>query len=181
MVGTSYSEAAAAPAHTIPAEAIAANATRCTAQERQVIEQGFATSSFDACFATSTLAAGVNFPFRSVVFPKLTYQWGDREGRMIALSDYRNMSGRAGRLGLHPDGYAVLLPKNAAELAHANRLVLPTNENLESKMVRLSMRRTVLSLIASRVVDSRMQDDEQKSSPYQKRGGVCGDAESHWL
>lgn len=126
-----------------------------TAQERQVIEQGFTTTSFDACFATSTLAAGVNFPFRSVVFPKLTYQWGEREGRMIALSDYRNMSGRAGRLGLHPDGYAVLLPKNAAELAHANRLVLPANENLESKMVRLSMRRTVLSLIASRVVDAR--------------------------
>jgi helicase len=131
------------------------HSTDLTAQERQVIEQGFVTSSFDACFATSTLAAGVNFPFRSVVFPKLTYQWSGREGRMITLSDYRNMSGRAGRLGLHPDGYAVLLPKNAAELAHANRLVLPANENLESKMVRLSMRRTVLSLIASRVVDAR--------------------------
>lgn len=126
-----------------------------TSQERQVIEQGFANSSFDACFATSTLAAGVNFPFRSVVFPKLTYQWGDRQGRMIALSDYRNMSGRAGRLGLHADGFAVLLPRTPAELAHANRLVLPENENLESKMVRLSMRRTVLSLVASRVVDAR--------------------------
>jgi helicase len=126
-----------------------------TSQERQVIEQGFANSSFDACFATSTLAAGVNFPFRSVVFPKLTYQWGDRGGRMIALSDYRNMSGRAGRLGLHDDGFAILLPRNPAELAHANRLVLPENENLESKMVRLSMRRTVLSLVASRVVNAR--------------------------
>jgi len=126
-----------------------------TAQERQVIEQGFVSSSFDACFATSTLAAGVNFPFRSVVFPKLTYQWGDREGQMIALSDYRNMSGRAGRLGLHPDGFAVLLPKNPAELAHANRLILPENQNLESRMVGLSTRRTVLSLVSSRVVDSR--------------------------
>lgn len=126
-----------------------------TAQERQVIEQGFISSSFDACFATSTLAAGVNFPFRSVVFPKLTYQWGDREGQMIALSDYRNMSGRAGRLGLHPDGFAVLLPRTPAELAHANRLVLPENQNLESKMVRLSMRRTVLSLVSSRVIEAR--------------------------
>lgn len=126
-----------------------------TAQERQVIEQGFVSSSFDACFATSTLAAGVNFPFRSVVFPKLTYQRGDREGQMIALSDYRNMSGRAGRLGLHPDGFAILLPRNPLELAHANRIVLPENQNLESKMVGLSMRRTVLSLVSSRVVDSR--------------------------
>ncbi len=127
-----------------------------TTQERQVIEQGFISSSFDVCFATSTLAAGVNFPFRSVVFPKLTYQWGDREGQMIALSDYRNMSGRAGRLGLHADGFAVLLPKTPIELSHANRIILPENQTLESKMIGLSMRRTVLSLVSSRVVDSRL-------------------------
>ncbi|MCJ2111529.1 hypothetical protein MKK64_10015 [Methylobacterium sp. E-025] len=126
-----------------------------TAQERQVIEKGFVSSDFNVCFATSTLAAGVNFPFRSVVFPKLTYEWGDRQGQMITLSDYRNMSGRAGRLGMHPDGFAVLIPRNTTELAHANRLVSPENQNLESKMVRLSMRRTVLCLISSRVVDRR--------------------------
>jgi len=71
-----------------------------TAQERQVVEKGFSESGFDVYFATSTLAAGVHFPFKSVVFPKLTYDFGDREGRMITRSDYRNMSGRAGRLGL---------------------------------------------------------------------------------
>lgn len=126
-----------------------------TAQERQVIEKGFADDSFDVCFATSTLAAGVNFPFRSVVFPKLTYQWGDREGNMIVRSDYRNMSGRAGRLGYHSDGFAVLLPRNQRELQHANDLVLPENDNVTSKFVGISMRRTVLSLIASQVVTSR--------------------------
>jgi len=126
-----------------------------TAQERQVIEKGFADSSFDVCFATSTLAAGVNFPFRSVVFPKLTYQYGEREGRMIVRSDYRNMSGRAGRLGYHAEGFAVLLPKNNRELRHANDLVLPENDNVESKFVSVSMRRTVLSLVSSQVVTTR--------------------------
>ena len=126
-----------------------------TAQQRQVIEKGFSDNQFDVCFATSTLAAGVNFPFRSVVFPKLTYQWGEREGTMIVRSDYRNMSGRAGRLGHHPDGYAILLPRNSRELAHANMVILPDNDHIKSQLVRLSMRRTVLALVSFNVVSNR--------------------------
>lgn len=126
-----------------------------TADERQVIETGFSSGDIQVCFATSTLAAGVNFPFRTVVFPKLTYQYGDREETMITRSDYRNMSGRAGRLGLHEDGRVLLLPTNKAELAHANVLVAPENDRVESQLVSLSMRRTVLALVAAKAVSSR--------------------------
>tara|TARA_R110001599_G_scaffold87538_1_gene233401 strand:- start:220 stop:1824 length:1605 start_codon:yes stop_codon:yes gene_type:complete len=62
------------------------------------------------------------------------------------------MSGRAGRLGLHKDGFAILLPKNAREAAHSEHLVQPENDNVESQLVGVSMRRTVLSLVSSRVV-----------------------------
>ena len=120
-------------------------------QERQVVERGFIESKFDVCFATSTLAAGVNYPFRTVVFQKLTYQYGDRAGNQISRSDYRNMSGRAGRLNLHPDGYAVLLPSNRRELSHANSLVLPENDRIVSQFVNVSLRKTILTLVASRV------------------------------
>ena len=120
-------------------------------QERQVVEGGFVESKFEVCFATSTLAAGVNYPFRTVVFPKLTYQYGDRAGNQISRSQYRNMSGRAGRLGLHPDGYAVLLPRNRRELNHANSLVLPENDRIASQFVNASLRKSILTLIASRV------------------------------
>lgn len=128
-----------------------------TPDERSVIESGIAKSRFQVCFATSTLAAGVNFPFRTVIFPKLTYEFGDREGKPFDRADFRNMSGRAGRLGHHPDGRALLLPKNAAELQHANRLVSPENDRVESQLVTLSMRRTVLSLVAARAVSSTQQ------------------------
>ncbi len=121
-------------------------------QERRVVEEGFIGSKFEACFATSTLAAGVNFPFRTVVFPKLTFQWGDRAGSMLPLSDYRNMSGRAGRLGMHADGFAVLLPRNTVELAHANNLVLPANSRVDSQLIKLSLRKTILTLVACRLV-----------------------------
>ena len=119
-------------------------------QERQVVEGGFVDSKFEVCFATSTLAAGVNYPFRTVVFPKLTYQYGNRAGNQISRSEYRNMSGRAGRLNLHPDGYAVLLPSNRLEVSHANSLVLPENDRIASQFVNVSLRKSILTLVASR-------------------------------
>ena len=130
---------------------IASHTADLTPQERQVIEQGFLDNSFDVCFATSTLAAGVNFPFKTVMFPKLTYRYGDRQGIRISRGDYRNMSGRAGRLGLHDLGYAVLLPKNTPERNHANNLVLPNNDQVYSQLAKLSMRRAVLTLVAAGV------------------------------
>jgi helicase len=130
-----------------------------SAQERQVLEDGFTRSKFDVCFATSTLAAGVNYPFRTIVFPKLSYQ--HREvGERLSRSDYRNMSGRAGRLGLHSDGHAILLARNPMELAHAKKLIQPTNDVLKSVLLQLSIRKTVLSLIASRVLTSPSELEE---------------------
>ena len=130
-----------------------------TPDERTVIESGFMNSTFDVCFATSTLAAGVNFPFRTVIIPKLTYEFGNREGRLFARSDYRNMSGRAGRLNYHEDGRAILLPRNQAELQHANQLVAPENDRVVSQLVTLSMRRTVLALVAAGAVLSKDELD----------------------
>jgi helicase len=123
-------------------------------QERQVIEGGFVDGKFEVCFATSTLAAGVNFPFRTIVFSKLTYRFGDRAGSHIVRSDYRNMSGRAGRLGMHPDGFTVLLPQNNVELAHAKTLVQPENDRLSSQLVNLSVRKSILSLVSSGLASS---------------------------
>lgn len=138
------------------------NAERCVAfhtadlspQERQVIEGGFTDGKFEVCFATSTLAAGVNFPFRTIVFSKLTYRYGDRAGSHVIRSDYRNMSGRAGRLGMHPEGFAVLLPQNNVELAHAKMLVQPDNDRLNSQLVNLSLRKSILTLVASGLASS---------------------------
>lgn len=126
-----------------------------TSDERAVIESGFVEARFQVCFATSTLAAGVNLPFRTVIIPKLTYEFGEREGKLFAPSVFRNMSGRAGRLGHHSDGRVLLLPKNKAEFLHAKRLVSPENERVESQLVTLSMRRTVLSLVTAKAVSSK--------------------------
>ena len=133
---------------------VAFHSADLTPPERQIIEQGFLENEFDVCFATSTLAAGVNFPFRTVVFPKLTYQYGDRKNDFITRSDYTNMSGRAGRLQIHERGLCILLPQTKAELRHANDLVLPTNDNVYSRFAELSMRQAVLTLVAAGLGDT---------------------------
>lgn len=133
---------------------IAFHTADLSSQERQVLEDGFAQSKFDVCFATSTLAAGVNFPFRTIVFPKLQYQYGNRAGYYFSRADYRNMSGRAGRLGLHDEGFAILLPMNDAELSHANYLVSAENDRVESQLIRLSVRKSVLALVTARLASS---------------------------
>ncbi|GAA0359225.1 hypothetical protein GCM10009092_24310 [Bowmanella denitrificans] len=118
-------------------------------QERQVIERGISEGNIDVCFATTTLAAGVNFPFKSIIFWKLTYKWGDRAGSRIARWDYRNMSGRAGRLGMHSEGFSIIIPRSQLELQHANQLVLPENDQLESRYFSVGLRKTVLAIIAA--------------------------------
>ena len=144
---------------------VAFHSADLTPQERQIIERGILDSRIQVCFATSTLAAGVNFPFKTVVFPKLTYQWIS-PGNHIRKSDYRNMSGRAGRLGLHDDGYSVLLPKNNVELRHANEIILPENDNVNSQLFNISMRRTVLMLVSSRIIDTEIKIREFFENTY---------------
>ncbi len=49
---------------------------------------------------------------------------------------------------MHAQGYAVLLSSNQKELQWANKLVLLENDKIASQLVSISMRRTVLTLIA---------------------------------
>jgi len=124
-----------------------------TPSERSVVEQGLVTSDFDVCFATPTLAAGVNFPFQTVVFDRLHRRY--IQPRQLPLGAYRNMSGRAGRLGMHDKGFAVLIPRDKEELDYANSLVLPANEVLHSRLAVMSVRRIVLVLISSGSANSQ--------------------------
>ncbi|HTQ38186.1 MAG TPA: DEAD/DEAH box helicase [Pirellulales bacterium] len=73
-----------------------------TPDERSVIESGFVNASFDVCFATSTLAAGVNFPFRTVVIAKLTY------GYPQTLTNHIGMLARRVRWGTPVEAIDVL-------------------------------------------------------------------------
>lgn len=75
-----------------------------TYAQRKRIETGFALGIISTVVSTAALGAGVDFPASQVIFESLT------QGReWLTVSDFEQMSGRAGRYGKHERGKAVIL------------------------------------------------------------------------
>ena len=79
---------------------VAFHSADLTEEEREVVEEKLLDNKIDVVFATTTLAAGVNFPFGAVVFDRWE-RWDGRVGRAdpIAVAEFHNAAGRAGRMG----------------------------------------------------------------------------------
>lgn len=68
--------------------------------ERTFVEDLMKAEIVDVVFATSTLAAGVNFPLGSAVFSKWKrWDFDKREHVPIRRDEFQNMAGRVGRMG----------------------------------------------------------------------------------
>ena len=81
-------------------------------EERQAVETTFrdSQSSLKVLVATTTLAMGVNTPAWSVVIAGL-----EHPDSPYSVAEYKNMVGRAGRLGFTPKGKSFLVATNDAE------------------------------------------------------------------
>lgn len=74
-----------------------------------VIEQLMSAGLLDAIFATATVAAGVDFPARSVVITNVDQRTGNG-WRALSASEMQQMTGRAGRRGRDRVGFIVAAP-----------------------------------------------------------------------
>ncbi len=74
-----------------------------------VIERLMSAGLLDAIFATATVAAGVDFPARSVVLTGADARTG-RGWRTLSASELQQMTGRAGRRGRDNVGFIVAAP-----------------------------------------------------------------------
>src|SRR6187549_1737626 len=89
-----------------------------------LIEKMMSGGLVNALFATSTVAAGVDFPARTVVITNADTR-GNDGWRSLAASELQQMTGRAGRRGRDNVGFVVLAPgqfqnpKKIAELLKA--------------------------------------------------------------
>ncbi len=89
-----------------------------------LIERMMSSGLLDALFATSTVAAGVDFPARTVVITNADTR-GNDGWRSLTASELQQMTGRAGRRGRDNVGYVILAPgqfqnpKKIAELLKA--------------------------------------------------------------
>ncbi|MCW5849183.1 MAG: DEAD/DEAH box helicase [Anaerolineae bacterium] len=72
------------------------------------VEEQFAANRLRVCFATDTLALGVNMPARTVVIAEPSKFDGERR-RLLTPNELRQMSGRAGRRGMDNLGTVVIL------------------------------------------------------------------------
>ena len=89
--------------------------TNLTREEKQVVERAFRepSSHLRILAATTTVAAGINTPASTVIIAEQEFIGED--GRAFTVAEYKNMAGRAGRLGYNEQGKAIILANDAGE------------------------------------------------------------------
>lgn len=114
-------------------------------EERRLVEEEFRDpdSPVQVVVATPTLAMGVNTPASAVAIVGLTHP--GRPPAPYSVAEYKNMVGRAGRLGFTERGESYLIPEGALD---SNRAWLGyvngTLEDLTSRLVREDDPRTLM-------------------------------------
>ncbi len=99
-----------------------------------------------AVFATSTVAAGVNFPARTVVFFN-SDRFNGHEFVPLDATEFHQMTGRAGRRGMDNIGFALAAPGKFMDIRLVNKLLGAPPEPIFSQItVNFSM---VLNLLLS--------------------------------
>lgn len=77
--------------------------------ERSIVEKSYRdpNSKVRVLGATTTLAAGLNTPASTVILAEQEFLGED--GRAFTVAEYKNMAGRAGRVGFNEKGKAIIL------------------------------------------------------------------------
>jgi superfamily II RNA helicase len=78
-------------------------------QWKALVETIMKKGDLEAIFSTSTVAAGVNFPARTVVLSQ-SDRFNGREFVPLGATDLLQMTGRAGRRGMDRVGFVIVLP-----------------------------------------------------------------------
>src|SRR6185295_11336800 len=75
---------------------------------KQLVEQLALERLIKFVVSTETIAAGINLPARTVVFPSLR-KFIKKEARLVTAAEYHQMAGRAGRPQFDDRGLAITL------------------------------------------------------------------------
>jgi len=97
-----------------------------------LIEKMMSKGLLNAIFATSTVAAGVDFPARTVVVSNADTR-GNDGWRPLAASELQQMTGRAGRRGKDNVGFVVLAPGQFQNPKKIAELLKSPPDALQSK------------------------------------------------
>ncbi|KAL0124938.1 hypothetical protein PUN28_006657 [Cardiocondyla obscurior] len=118
-----------------------------TMDERDIIEGAFRTGSLRVLIATSTLSSGVNLPARRVIIRSPLFG-----GNLLNSLTYKQMIGRAGRMGKDSAGESILICHSNERKAATSLLAAALNP-IESCLTDSALLiRALLEAIASEVL-----------------------------
>jgi helicase len=130
-------------------------------EERELVERHFRSGGIRALFSTSTLAVGMNLPAKNVILDHQRWQYLRTYNRWglvdITKSEYEQMSGRAGRLGL-TDGFgrSILVSYSRFDAdAWMRKWVEADFESIEPTLANSPLADHVVNLLASGLAESR--------------------------
>ncbi|MEX2619280.1 MAG: DEAD/DEAH box helicase [Egibacteraceae bacterium] len=98
---------------------------------KETVERLFVQGLVKVCFATETLALGINMPARTVVVERLE-KWNGQRHALLTPGQFTQLTGRAGRRGLDPVGHAVVLYQRDVDFPAVASLVGRRVEPLRS-------------------------------------------------
>ena len=120
-----------------------------TRDERVTVERAFRNpqGAVKVLVATTTVAAGVNTPARTVIIADKEFPGESK--KPFSVAEVRNMTGRAGRLGFNESGRAILLANTSIERQLLmQKYVLGTPEPMRSAFTGEEIGTWVLRLLA---------------------------------
>jgi ATP-dependent RNA helicase HelY len=137
---------------------------------RLVLEELMAASFLRVLVATGTVAAGVDFPARTVIITAHTRR-GSEGYQKFSSSEFQQMSGRAGRRGKDTVGFCLTAPSRFCDARVLRDIASRPPEPLTSSY--FPSPSTVLNLLRYRTVDGlRYTVDRNLAAFMDKKEGV---------
>ena len=133
-------------------------------------------------FATSTVAAGVNFPARTIVLVNSDL-FNGHEFAPLSGTEFHQMTGRAGRRGQDRVGFMLAVPGRFMDLVHIRKLLLKKPEAIVSRI--RSDFSMVLNLLLSQTPDDIREIFAKSLASYQRhheeaQGSIRGGHSDLW-
>ncbi len=147
-----------------------------------VVEEMMKEGHLRVIFATSTIAAGVNFPARTIVLFNSDLYNGHDFNPMTA-TEFRQMTGRAGRRGQDNIGFMLAVNGRFMDLLHIRKLLFRPPEDILSRLKNdFSM---ALNLLLSQTPQDIRGIFERSLAAYQQekrsRDAAPGAVKNLWL
>lgn len=114
------------------------------------------------CFATETLIAGINMPFKTVVLTSLEKSNGS-SNIILPNSTFKQGAGRSGRRGVDELGNVIMMPKGTVDLSRFTTLLQSTDTSIKSQY-----RSTYSSILAPNMMKDMEETLTKTFAHFQK-------------